>query len=206
MEVSKIQLSDAESELMQNAELILTKNSVLNKTRQLLEELQDMQLDYVKENGLQNGQLFFVSPKISRGENYLGLPWQILDFPRISTEQGIFFIRSMFWWGRFFSSTLHVSGQFRESIVDQIMASHQHLHEYYISINPDPWAHHFEADNYRRIGDMPEQDFREICTGSSHLKIAAWMPLSAWPQAPAALYLNWKFLLMVGGSVAQSVK
>ena len=90
MEVSKIQLSEAETELMQNAEIILTKNRVMQKMKSLLEEVQEQQLIFARTY-LKHHQEFIVSPKISRGENYLGLPWLILDYPRVSNGNNLFF-------------------------------------------------------------------------------------------------------------------
>ena len=90
MEVSKIHLSPAEIELMQNGEIILTKNRVLEKMKSLLESVQQNQISYVQDYNLRN-EIFKVSPKISRGENYLGLPYLVLDYPRQSSGKNFFF-------------------------------------------------------------------------------------------------------------------
>ena len=117
MEGSKIQLSMAEEELMNNAEIILTKNRVLQKIKSLLEEVQEKQQQYVENNKNSfKEELFSIPPKISKGENYLGLPFLILDYPRVSTNEDFFFIRSMFWWGNFFSSTLQLGGENKERL------------------------------------------------------------------------------------------
>ena len=50
------------------------------------------------------------SPKITRGENYQLLPYVILDYPRCFQKEQVFAIRTMFWWGKGISITLHVSG------------------------------------------------------------------------------------------------
>lgn len=202
MEVSKIHLSATEYQLMQNADIILTKNSVLNKMKWMLEQVQEKQMEFVTAFDLNSSPLFKVSPKISRGENYLGLPWLILDHPRLSGEEGLFFIRTMFWWGRFFSSTLHVSGIHKEKLVGPISGSYKDLKEYYLGINEDPWAHHFDESNYRPVSSMDEKDFQMQCRKVSHLKIASSLPLTEWQDAPAILFERWKFLLGLGGSIA----
>ncbi len=201
MEVSKIQLSDAESEMMQNADLILTKNRVLQKMTGLLEQVQERQQDFVRANDLADHGIFKTPPKISRGENYLGLPWLILDYPRISGSQGVFFIRTMFWWGRFFSSTLHVSGIYKEQTATQVTESYHRLSAYSIGINEDPWVHHFEPGNYQLIAELPEDAFEIICQEHDHLKIATRYPLEHWEQAVSKLFDRWKELLEVSGSV-----
>jgi hypothetical protein len=201
MEVSKIHLSQAESELMQNADIILTKNSVLQKMKNLLEEVQQMQSDFVKERQISKALIFRTTPKISRGENYLGLPWLILDYPR-SSEGDLFFIRTMFWWGRFFSTTLHVSGNHKRSVVQAVSLSRNTLQGFSVGINEDPWMHHFEEDNYRAIESMSATGFDEACLRTQHLKIAKMFPLKEWQRAPAILFESWKLLLEVSGSVS----
>lgn len=201
MEVSKIQLSDAESEMMQNADLILTKNRVLQKMSGLLEQVQERQQDFIQAHEWKDKEIFRTLPKISRGENYLGLPWLILDYPRVSGSSGVFFIRTMFWWGRFFSSTLHVSGIYREQISNSIIQSYSRLGDYAIGINADQWVHHFGDDNYKPAASLSANAFEAICREQDHIKIARCMPLEHWQQAVSVLFDRWKELLEVSGSV-----
>ena len=204
MEVSKIQLSKAETELMQNAEIILTKNRVLQKMTALLEELQALQIVFVR-NHLLYHEVFDVSPKISRGENYQGLPYLILDYPRLSSGNHLFFIRSMFWWGKFFSSTLHISGRFKESFSGHIKDSLSSLSQHSIGINTDPWVHHFEKDNYRSMASLSINEYEEICNEVDHLKIGIHFPLQQWPDASMKLLGNWKLYLHSVGLIPNTV-
>ena len=111
MQQTKIQLLPAEMELVSSPEIILTKNAILQKIRSFLEEVQIKQFEILKEYSSQLTQeVLSTSPKISRGENYKGLPWLVLDNPRHFRHNNIFAIRTMFWWGNFFSITLHLSG------------------------------------------------------------------------------------------------
>src|SRR5437868_9189391 len=100
MDEAKIRLSQKEMELITNADWILTKNHVLKKTWQLLEELQQRQQKMMRSYEQQlPAEITNTIPKISRGENYKGLPYLILDHPRIFEKGNTFAIRSMFWWG-----------------------------------------------------------------------------------------------------------
>ena len=56
------------------------------------------------------------SPKISKGENYRGLPYVMLDYPRLFGREEVLAIRTFFWWGHGFSVTLHLKGGYRERI------------------------------------------------------------------------------------------
>jgi hypothetical protein len=201
MEAPKIHLSNAETEMMLSADIILTKNRVLEKIRLLLEEVQEHQLELIKEKDLKANEIFSVPPKISRGENYLGLPWLILDHPRVSRNDELFFIRSMFWWGRFFSSTLHLSGRHKNLCEENVAASYKDLRDHSIGMGDDPWVHHFEANNYRKIGTLTEREFRLRCSETKHLKIAINWPLNPWQEAPSKLFEQWKFLLGIAGQL-----
>ena len=111
MNETKIHFSVAETELMCNTDIILTKNSVLQKIKALFEGMQMSMTDEVSRNSDWSSQTIFqMPPKISRGENYLGLPYLVLDYPRQFDSINIFAIRTMFWWGHFFSSTLQLAG------------------------------------------------------------------------------------------------
>ncbi|HEU4471904.1 MAG TPA: hypothetical protein VFR58_12510 [Flavisolibacter sp.] len=195
MEGPKIQLSSAESELMQNAAVILTKNSVLQKLGGLLKVTAVHMQHFAEQSPLRGREPFLVSPKISKGENYLGLPYLILDYPRTGGGQDLFFIRSMFWWGRLFSSTLHLSGRFKESHASSIGEQKSRLSDYYIATGEDQWAHHFEPSNYSAISGMEDRMYRAACAEKSYLKIARKWPLEEWNDMPELWLASWKELL-----------
>ena len=198
MEVSKIHLSSAEMELMQNAEIILTKNRVMEKMKCLLEDVQHRQVNF--SDNL-TSEYFNIHPKISRGENYLGLPYLILDYPRIASAANFFFIRTMFWWGNFFSCTLHLSGSTKLLFKDKIKEAYPQLRDYFISSNGDPWVHRLEAPAYGRIDVMSKEAFYSQSEQFDHIKIAGKHPLSEWETAADELYGKWKLFLSICGLV-----
>lgn len=171
-----------------NGEIILTKNSVLKKTKLLLSEVQEI---------LSGSPIALSpSPKVSKGENYLGLPYVVLDYPRIAKGENLFFVRSMFWWGNFFSSTLQLSGSYASQYKFRISESYEILssHSYFIGVNPNPWEHHFGEDNYKKIGVISKNAYTSILEKQAHIKIAAFWPLSEWDSAANNLVQSWKLL------------
>ena len=201
MEVSKIHLSSSELELMQNAEIILTKNKILEKMKDLLGEVQGEQTAFVKQHSLTNG-IFKIPPKISKGENYMGLPYLILDYPRQSSENNFFFIRTMFWWGNFFSCTLHLAGDTKNLFKENIKQSINDLKNYFISVNNDQWIHHLEETNYRKISSLTKTEFEQYCDQFNHLKIAGAFSLSEWTNVASNLFDCWKFYLKICGLIS----
>lgn len=193
MEVSNVHLSPAEMDLFSNAQIILTKNTIISKTILLLEELQLQMLAQNKSNS----EIFDIPPKITRGENYLGLPYVILDYPRKYQGKDLFFIRSMFWWGNFYSSTLHLAGSYKQKSYDNLKQEYHKLaaHNYYIGINSDPWLHQFEESNFQLINSLKEETYNDYLGRHDHIKIATHWPLKDWSKAPIRLLKSWKFLL-----------
>lgn len=192
MQESKIRLSTAERDLFGNAEMILTKNSILQKTTALLSDVQNVLLDEAPTSVCSASP----PPKISKGENYLGLPYVILDYPRIANGAGLFFIRSMFWWGNFYSSTLQTAGTFKEDACTKLESAYDGLKEnhYFAGIHQDPWIHHFDTANYQPISGLSKHAFTALLKELPHTKIAARWPLDEWDSAAGNLIKSWKFL------------
>jgi hypothetical protein len=195
MSGAKIQLSPAEGSLLTNAEVILTKNRVMAKLKTLLEHVQEDLL--LQAPSFSKPHVFGIPPKISRGENCLGLPYLVLDYPRLFQQQDVFAIRSFFWWGRFFSSTLQLSGLYKETFLPKIEGAFSTFSKHYIGINTDPWQHHFEQDNYIPIAGLQHGDFKKLLYQHTHLKLATSLPVAEWEQAASYLTGNWKLFLDV---------
>src|SRR6266511_3807431 len=104
MNPAKIRLSAKEMELVTNADWILTKNGIIQKVKQLLSDLLLVQEDMLhKFRPFLPAETGMSPAKISKGENYKGLPYLILDHPRYFGKDNVFAIRTLFWWGHFFS-------------------------------------------------------------------------------------------------------
>jgi hypothetical protein len=191
MSKAKIRLSQKELELVIDTDFILTKNAILEKAKHLLLELQEKQ-----QNFLQHPQLFLgtdglnLSPKISKGENYKGLPYLILDYPRVFKDTNIFAVRTMFWWGHFFSTTLHLSGDYKKIAEDKIIASFPLLtgKEFFYCINDSPWEHNFEKGNYLPLTTISKTELEKRIREKSFIKLAIKIPLHQWDDAPDILF------------------
>ena len=104
MDTTKIRLSTEEEALVCRTDWILTKNRIIEKIKALFASLQTQQ-----QGTFELSQSFYdeelqSTPKISKGENYRGLPYLVLDYPRFFNKEDIFVIRSFFLVGQFFSA------------------------------------------------------------------------------------------------------
>lgn len=191
MSKAKIRLSQKETELVIDASFILTKNAILEKVNYLLVDLHDKQQSF-----LNHPQLFAatdwknLSPKISKGENYKGLPYLMLDYPRIFDHSTIFAIRTMFWWGNFFSITLHLSGDYKNKFEKQLTTHFPILakNNFFYCINEDQWEHHFEDGNYVALNKLINTDFEMLIKDKPFIKLAAKISLHQWDDATDMLF------------------
>ena len=96
MSPAKVTLSPKEQELVNNTDWILTKNAVIQKVYDLFGGLSDVyQLALQNQVAITPEDVGIRSPKISKGEQYEGLPWVMLDFPRHFAANDAFGIRSL---------------------------------------------------------------------------------------------------------------
>lgn len=196
----KIQLSLYEMELVKNAEWILTKNGILLKVKQLLLALQEQQQEHLQLSSIHLAEeVIQTSPKISKGENYNGLPYLILDFPRFFEHQNIFAIRTMFWWGNFFSITIHLSGKYKTIFSEKIISGYELLKEkgFYVCVHEAQWEHHFENYNYVEIGKWNNGDFAGKIKTSAFVKLAYKIPLNEWEAAQDILLQQFKIIIQI---------
>lgn len=161
------------------ADWILTKNSILQKVKQLLENVQSVQQHAL--SGLP-AEAVRTGAKIARGENYKGLPYLVLDQPRLFEKDNVLAIRVMFWWGHFFSNTLHLAGRYKEQYQEKIISGYEELREagLHVCIHPEQWEHHFGPDNYVPLQAMPAERFAAVIRQGSFIKLAAKTGLEQW--------------------------
>jgi hypothetical protein len=190
MDQAKIRLSAEEQALVENADWILTKNEILNKVNLMLVGVQEQQ-ELILKNRFDSLpiELRNTSPKISRGENYLGLPYLILDYPRNFGKEESIAIRTMFWWGHFFSVTLHISGNIKKRMEERLLIAYGDLFNngVYVNINEDEWQHHLESNNYIPANQMSEASFHAAIIERNFIKLTQRVTLENWDTAPETL-------------------
>jgi hypothetical protein len=187
--LSKILLSADELQLVSNTEWILTKRKIMEQVNQLLGLVSENHKQFIEnEKDWLPAAVVQSTPKIAKGENYRQLPYMLLDYPRCFDGENIFAVRTMFWWGNFFSITLHVSGSykkmFQQKIIENIKSAKQ---DFFICIHENQWQHHFEADNYAAIKRLNEGELMKFIVEKEFTKLAIKFPLQSWDTIPLLL-------------------
>ncbi len=190
-----MELTEEEMQLIYDQKFLLAKININSKVQGLLS---DTRKSLTSVNGL--GKLPFLSKsvlskgKISKGENYRGLPYQVLDFPGLFSSENIFAFRTMFWWGNFFSFTLHLQGASLEYYRQKVLKNHEMLmnQQVHIAVGKSPWEYHYEKDNYELLSN------KNIHFIESHrfLKISKRIELNQWENVP---FVSTNFLQQLVG-------
>jgi hypothetical protein len=186
--MTNVKLSKLEMDLVTDGELILTKNRIIQKVYELFGELSEK---YIQIKNNFPAEVLSVSPKISKGENYKGLPWVMLDYPRAFSNTDVFAIRTFFWWGNFFSIALQLQGRYKDKYEASINKYLKSCKDgWYRCINEnDPWQHHFEAENFQPVSS------KELIEALPFIKVAKKIPLSEWESSSQFLSDSYKEII-----------
>lgn len=195
MTPTKIKLSTTELGLVTNPSFILTKNAVIEKVYALFGQMAATFTNELVTNKWLPKEVIATSAKIAKGENYQGLPWVMLDYPRLFNKQDIFAIRVFFWWGNFVSITLQLSGKYQQAYQPQII---QNLtltqnNNWQLCCNANVWQHHFKANNYKAFNSFTNQELKDL----PFIKLAKKIPLEEWDNIDIFLLENFKSLVQI---------
>jgi hypothetical protein len=137
------QFNNDEISLMFDAALFERKRAVHQK---LFAEFEIIRLR-LKDSALHKQFPFpagtdFETGKISQGENYLGYPWIILDFPKYFNKNAMFAFRTMFWYGHYFSISLLIGGEVLPGLLPHVSEKLRHTADaLQFATHEDPWCH-----------------------------------------------------------------
>lgn len=178
------QLSPEQLSLLKNTDFIHQKTAALQQINYIFQNFQQMLAPIVLDQQTHAlKDILFASPKISKGENYLGLPYLVLDYPAHFATPSIFTFRTFFWWGNFFSFTLHLQGpildKYRAALLKN--ASQMRLSEYYLCINDTPWNYTTLSSNYVLASSFTENELIHYLKEWNFIKISACLSLDEYP-------------------------
>lgn len=196
---ANLEFSKKEYDLIINSDFILTKNRIVKKIYTLYGELAEGYKSLLQEySACLPAEIFLITPKIYRGEQYKNLPYVMMDYPRYFSKANAFAIRSFFWWGNYFSITLQLSGEYLEKYADNIadFINDKRNKDWYFGVHESEWEHHFEKDNYIRFDRLSKHDLINL-KRKDFIKIAKKLSLEDWKTAGKFFTEQYKILLQV---------
>ncbi|MFP5040607.1 hypothetical protein [Parasediminibacterium sp. JCM 36343] len=178
MNATNVKLSPTELMLATDAGFILTKNGIIQKVYGLFGAISESCKTIVATHPHLPLEIKNSSPKISKGENYEGLPWVMLDYPRCFSNTGVFAIRLFFLWGNFVSVTLHLQGSYREQFQNVVkkLDAKPRTYPWFVCVANDAWQHHFRSDNYQLLSVTNQETIQQM----PFVKLAKKIPLQEW--------------------------
>jgi hypothetical protein len=176
-------LTEKELLILQDRGFLLTKATLLERINELLGQTREELKGCIESSNFPfPAGTDLIKGKISKGENYKNLPYMVLDYPTLFSKESIFAYRTMFWWGNFFSATLHLEGMalkyYRNSItlnLDKLLKK-----GVYIGVGDTPWQYHYEEDNYIILNET----HRDFITNCKFLKLSKKIELKKWNEVP----------------------
>lgn len=193
--MANVKLSAAELKLVLDANFILTKNNIIAKVYDLFGNLSSFYIENISKQASLPKEVYQISPKISKGENYEGLPWVALDYPRFFSKEGEFSIRTFFWWGNFVSITLLLSGSYQQIYQPSIQQFHQSAESknWFLCRHSNKWLHHFREDYYQPLSSFASADIIQL----PFIKLAKKVPLQQWEHIEIEIKESFSTLLQL---------
>jgi hypothetical protein len=164
-------LSEDEFELLANTTFLLTKQEIDKKISALLLDYQQELAELHPNFSASLPSLVNVLPKkISKGQNYGGLPYWVVDFPSHFNNEDIITFRVVLWWGNYISVSLILSGRyFEQAQLDFVKLNNSELS---YSINSTPWPIEFEPKNLISVNSTNLKQIKEHYKNSKFVKLS----------------------------------
>lgn len=197
MSDSKIQLSADEMLLVQDSHWILTKHRVIEKVYNMFGQLSQQMQAYLQDQPhTLPVEALEISPKISKGEQYEKMPYVMLDYPRFFSKSNVLAIRTFFWWGHYFSCTLHLKGAFAQLFNRQINGALQQteFENYYLSVNGNEFNFDLGHEDYTIIKNGA---IYQLTEETSFIKISYRHPLADWNSGTEKLMEAFKRFIAI---------
>ena len=192
-EKANVSLSAFEQQLVSDPAWILTKNRIIEKVYLLFGHLSEQYKECAPEEVV-TASVIASGPKISKGENYEGLPYVMLDYPRCFGKEDVFAVRTFFWWGHFFSITLQLKGLYLQQHLPALLKNEELLRaqDVWMNVGNEEWQHHFRENNMLLLNKHIEKiQEKEV------LKLAFICSLNNWDKAETILTEKFQLLLRV---------
>ncbi len=185
---TKITFSEAELDVITNTGFFYTKHAAMQKVMDLMSETERAIRGVIASEEKLGLHTKVDSPKIFRGENYRLLPYMMLDYPRLFSASTVFAFRTMFWWGKEFSFTIHLQGEAWEKFKPVIAEKINRLEgeEFYCCVHKSPWQYYFEEDNYIPLDEMlNDKEKMSAMLSGNFIKISRRIGINEFQNVPA---------------------
>lgn len=197
MAFSKIDLS-------QEGTRLLTQREPWDSRRQLVDQLYHWFGNALVETKQRHHELFeqlvsreYLNGKITRGDNYKGYPYVLLDYPNCFSKDYILAARNLIWLGNGFHCSLHVRGDVVSRVLKSIASFPPSRFENILVYNgEDEWQHHVD-ENWKPLREVGDK-FLSRVENKNWIKLGSAVDINqpdTWNEQLSLIYDNWALLL-----------
>ena len=174
MQKSAIKLTNHQLKLVSDPAYPLTKIEVMERLTTLLHACAAQ----LRENKLTigNTQLFECEYKISKGENYKGLPYLVLDYPKITSKKFPVLLRTMFWWGKYFSLNIFLHDNLKVQIRDHSF-NNANFSDLKLLVSSNIWEQDLAKEDYMQFSKDAM-----LLKESDYLKMSKAIPIESYHE------------------------
>lgn len=165
--MSEIQLSEAEFSILSDRTHFEIRERLNAKINQLLLELkQELSKVHQQTPAGLTGKGWISEAKLSRGENYKGLPYRVLDYPAHFSRAHTFLFRALVLWGHHLSFHLILTGDFITEFGPRLSAGFADLtgSHFHLSQQASPWEWELDATSHLALSALSPEQFHEQVT------------------------------------------
>lgn len=166
--MTKADFLQEEIQFINNQDVILTKNRLTEKIVSHLEGLRADLRDEVAQNPFPGIQ--FPNGKISKGENYAGFPYLVLDYPAIFKKEDIFALRTIFWWGNHISNVFIIKGKYLDHFRNAILEKTSLLGDKLFFLGETPWLNEVNKE-YLKCSKVGKEQIKKQINDFGFVKI-----------------------------------
>lgn len=196
---TKIKPSSKELEILNDQSFLQLKASVSKKIISYLAEIEkELKIEISSCSFNFPANTLIQAGKISKGEKYRGLPYFVLDYPRLFTQKEVFALRTMIWWGNEFSCTLHIGGRQLQLLTEKHILNISRAKDLFFCIGNTPWEYHYEHSNYKKISDLTINEIKTHLAQNEFIKISRFINIQNWKMYKSfALESFARFLMLL---------
>ncbi len=200
-----VSLSGEELTCLEDINFLILKNTVASKLQKLLKSCSTeikvfLESDF-PEIYTNYGHL---SPKVSRGENYKGLPYFVLDYPRYFHQETTFSYRIICLWGNYFTFNLYLTGNaIANTHFNNWDKNASNYYDCFICISNNPWTHYIESPDYIQASEISASEIKNLINKNGFIKISKKTTFKTWSQLPILARENFKSFIEISGFTQQ---
>jgi len=174
---STINLTNNQLNLISDTNYPIEKLKALQNIKLLLQQTADC----IMQHNECKPFIFGVAAKLTHGENYLQLPYIIIDIPQLTSNKPHLNARVMFWWGNYFACQYFINQKilYQFNLHDFI----KHMADDAVFITDNLWDNNIHSASWLKT-TANETQKQEQFLQADIIKICAIMPILAYKNLP----------------------